>query len=189
MKIKIVNRGVLGRLVAVAAIAFCCVMVLPAAVHAEDVPEAKIEFHIKNEADFLAYVALSRERDTSGWHVYLDNDIELDSDDMKTIVADTVKHLSFGNKEHPFKGVFDGQNHAVEGLNYDKDAFDPERDTGFFAETNGATIKNFLVKDANVWDYRGQGRQNAFRKRYGHGEHAARDLRQQCSQPHYQRRL
>lgn len=156
MKIKNMNRGVLSRLVAVAAIALCCVMALPTAVHAEDVPEAKTEFHIKNEADFLSYVALSRERDTSGWHVYLDNDIELDSDDMKAIVANTVKHLSFGNKEHPFKGVFDGQNHTVEGLNYDKDAFDPERDTGFFAETNGATIKNFLVKDANVWaDFRG----------------------------------
>ena len=101
-------------------------------------------------------MALSRERDTSGWHVYLDNDIVLNDDDMKTIVSHTVKHLSFGNKEHPFKGVFDGQNHTVEGLNYDKDAFDPERDTGFFAETNGATIKNFLVKDANVWaDFRG----------------------------------
>lgn len=156
MKIKNMNRGMLSRLVAVAAIALCCVMALPTVVHAEDVPEAKTEFHIKNEADFLTYVALSRERDTSGWHVYLDNDIELDSDDMKAIVANTVKHLSFGNKEHPFKGVFDGQNHTVEGLNYDKDAFDPERDTGFFAETNGATIKNFLVKDANVWaDFRG----------------------------------
>lgn len=156
MKIKNMNRGVLSRLVAVAAIALCCVMALPTAVHAEDVPEAKTEFHIKNEADFLAYVALSRERDTSGWHVYLDNDIVLNDDDMKTIVSHTVKHLSFGNKEHPFKGVFDGQNHTVEGLSYDKDAFDPERDTGFFAETNGATIKNFLVKDANVWaDFRG----------------------------------
>lgn len=156
MKIKNMNRGMLSRLVAVAAIALCCVMALPTVVHAEDVPEAKTEFHIKNEADFLLCVALSRERDTSGWHVYLDNDIELDSDDMKAIVANTVKHLSFGNKEHPFKGVFDGQNHTVEGLNYDKDAFDPERDTGFFAETNGATIKNFLVKDANVWaDFRG----------------------------------
>lgn len=156
MKIKNMNRGMLSRLVAVAAIALCCVMALPTVVHAEDVPEAKTEFHIKNEADFLAYVALSRERDTSGWHVYLDNDIVLNDDDMKTIVSHTVKHLSFGNKEHPFKGVFDGQNHTVEGLNYDKDAFDPERDTGFFAETNGATIKNFLVKDANVWaDFRG----------------------------------
>lgn len=156
MKIKNMNRGMLSRLVAVAAIVLCCAMALPTVVHAEDVPEKKNEFHIKNEADFLSCVALSRERDTSGWHVYLDNDIELDSDDMKAIVANTVKHLSFGNKEHPFKGVFDGQNHTVEGLNYDKDAFDPERDTGFFAETNGATIKNFLVKDANVWaDFRG----------------------------------
>lgn len=156
MKIKNMNRGVLSRLIAVAAIVLCCVMALPTAVHAEDVPENKNEYHIKNANDFLACVALSRERDASGWHVYLDNDIKLDSDDMKAVVANTVKHLSFGNKEHPFKGVFDGQNHTVEGLNYDKDAFDPERDTGFFAETNGATIKNFLVKDANVWaDFRG----------------------------------
>lgn len=156
MKIKNMNRGVLSRLVAVAAIALCCVMALPTVAHAEDVPENTNEYHIKNANDFLVYVALSRERDTSGWRVYLDNDIVLNDDDMKTIVSHTVKHLSFGNKEHPFKGVFDGQNHTVEGLSYDKDAFDPERDTGFFAETNGATIKNFLVKDANVWaDFRG----------------------------------
>lgn len=156
MKIKNMNRGVLSRLVAVAAIALCCVMALPTVVHAEDVPENTNEYHIKNANDFLVYVALSRERDTSGWRVYLDNDIVLNDDDMKTIVSHTVKHLSFGNKEHPFKGVFDGQNHTVEGLSYDKDAFDPERDTGFFAETDGATIKNFLVKDANIWaDFRG----------------------------------
>lgn len=156
MKIKNMNRGMLCRLVAVAAIALCCVMALPLAARAEEVPEGQTEFHITNEADFISCVALSRLRDTSQWHVYLDNDIELESDDMKAIVANTVKHLSFGNKEHPFRGVFDGQNHTVEGLNYDKDAFDPERDTGFFAETNGATIKNFLVKDANVWaDFRG----------------------------------
>ena len=156
MKIRNINRGMLSRLVAVAAIALCCVMALPTVAHAEDVPENTNEYHIKNANDFLVYVALSRERDTSGWRVYLDNDIVLNDDDMKTIVSHTVKHLSFGNKEHPFKGVFDGQNHTVEGLSYDKDAFDPERDTGFFAETNGATIKNFLVKDANVWaDFRG----------------------------------
>ncbi len=152
MKIKNRNRGVLSRLIAVAAIALCCVMVLPAVAHAE----GKTEFHIKNEADFLSCVALSRERDTRDWHVYLDNDIELDGEDMKTIVSNTVKHLSFGNKEHPFRGVFDGQNHTVRGLDYANNMLDPERDTGFFAETDGATIKNFLVKDANIWaDFRG----------------------------------
>lgn len=152
MKIKNRNRGVLSRLIAVAAIALCCVMVLPAVAHAE----GKTEFHIKNEADFLSCVALSRERDTCDWHVYLDNDIELDGEDMKTIVSNTVKHLSFGNKEHPFRGVFDGRNHTVKGLDYANNMLDPERDTGFFAETDGATIKNFLVKDANIWaDFRG----------------------------------
>lgn len=152
MKIKIVNRGVLSRLIAVATIALCCVMVLPAVAHAED----QTEFHITNRNDFLACVALSRQRDTSQWRVYLDNDIVLNDDDMNAIVEDTVKHLSFGNKEHPFKGVFDGQNHTVKGLNYENKVLDPERDTGFFAETDGATIKNFLVKDANIWaDFRG----------------------------------
>ena len=150
------NRGVLGRLIAVAAIALCCVVALPAAAYAEDVPEDKTEFHITNRNDFLACVARSRQRDTSQWRVYLDNDIVLNDDDMNAIVEDTVKHLSFGNKEHPFKGVFDGQNHTVKGLNYENKVLDPERDTGFFAETDGATIKNFLVKDANIWaDFRG----------------------------------
>lgn len=152
MEIKIVNRGVLSRLIAVAAIALCCVVALPAVAHAED----QTEFHITNRNDFLACVALSRQRDTSQWRVYLDNDIVLNDDDMNAIVEDTVKHLSFGNKEHPFKGVFDGQNHTVKGLNYENKVLDPERDTGFFAETDGATIKNFLVEDANIWaDFRG----------------------------------
>lgn len=157
MKIKIVNRGVLSRLIAVATIALCCVMVLPAVAHAEDAPEGQTEYYdIENAADFLSCVALSRERDTSNWHVRLKNDIDLKDNDMKDIVSSTVKHLSFGNKEHPFKGVFDGRNHTVTGLNYANNMLDPERDTGFFAETDGATIKNFLVKDANIWaDFRG----------------------------------
>lgn len=156
MKIKNMNRGVLSRLIAVAAIALCCVIVLPTMAHAEDVPESQTEFHIENRNDFLSCVALSRQRDTSKWCVYLDNDIVLNDEDMNAIVANTVKHLSFGNKDYPFRGVFDGQNHTVTGLNYANNMLDPERDTGFFAETDGATIKNFLVKDANIWaDFRG----------------------------------
>ena len=156
MKSKNMNRGVLSRLIAVAAIALCCVVALPAAAYAEDVPEDKTEFHITNRNDFLACVALSRHRDTSPWGVYLAKHIVLNPYYIKANVEDTVKHLSFGNKEHPFKGVFDGQNHTVKGLNYENKVLDPERDTGFFAETDGATIKNFLVEDANIWaDFRG----------------------------------
>lgn len=132
MKIKNMNRGVLSRLVAVAAVALCCVMVLPAVAHAEDVPEDKIVYSIKNADDFLKCVELSRECDTSNWKVCLENDIDLNDGDMKAIVTSTVKHLSFGNKDYPFRGVFDGQNHTVKGLNYENKVLDPERDTGFF---------------------------------------------------------
>ena len=58
MKIRNINRGMLSRLVAVAAIALCCVMALPTVVHAEDVPENTNEYHIKNANDCLVYVAL-----------------------------------------------------------------------------------------------------------------------------------
>ena len=156
MKIKSMNRGVLSRLIAVAAIALCCVMALPAVAHAETAPEGQTDYLIENADDFLECVKLSRECDTRGWRVLLGSDIDLNDADMNAIVSSTVKHLSFGNKEYPFRGVFDGQNHTVQGLNYENNVLDPERDTGFFAETNGATIKNFLVKDANIWaDFRG----------------------------------
>lgn len=62
MKIKNMNRGVLSRLVAVAAIALCCVMALPTAVHAEDAPEAKTEFHIKTRLTFGVRGAVARAR-------------------------------------------------------------------------------------------------------------------------------
>ena len=124
--------------------ALCCMPAQRA--YADDATDGgTVVKHIQNRNDFLALVALSRTQDTSNWTVYLDNDIQLGDDDMQAIVKDTVKHLSFGNSEHPFAGVFDGQNHTVKGLKYANNAFDPERDTGFFAETNGATIKNFLV--------------------------------------------
>ena len=164
METKLAKRGTLALLLAAALAFACAVLTAPAAAYAEEAPDPSegIEptpdnvYHIKSANDFLAYVALSRERDTTGWEVYLDVDLTLNDDDMNAIVGSTVKHLSFGNKEHPFKGLFDGRNHTVSGLNYENRITDPERDTGFFAETDGAIIKNFLVKDANVWaDFRG----------------------------------
>lgn len=164
METNVAKRGVLALLLA-AALAFACAMLAaPAVAHADELsdqsagiePTQNDEYHISSASDFLAYVALSREKDTSNWKVYLDRDLQLGDQDMQDIVSSTVKHLSFGSKAFPFRGMFDGQNHTVTGLKYANNVLDPERDTGFFAETSGATIKNFLVKDADVWaDFRG----------------------------------
>ena len=63
MEIKNMNRGVLSRLIAVAAIVPCCVMALPTAVHAEDVPENKKRIpHQKRERLFGVRGAVARAR-------------------------------------------------------------------------------------------------------------------------------
>lgn len=164
METSIAKRGVLALLLTAALTLACAIFATPAVAHAEEVsdstegiePTSNSEFHISSANEFLACVALSRERDTSNWKVYLDCDLQLGDKDMQDIVNSTVKHLSFGSKDFPFRGTFDGQNHTVTGLKYANNVLDPERDTGFFAETSGATIKNFLVKDADIWaDFRG----------------------------------
>ena len=164
METNIAKRGVLALLFTAALALACAIFATPAVAHAEEAlapvaaaePTPNNEYHITSANEFLTCVALSRQRDTSDWKVYLENDLVLNDEDMKTIVNSTVKHLSFGNKEYPFRGTFDGQNHTVTGLIYANNILDPERDTGFFAETNGATIKNFLVKEADIWaDFRG----------------------------------
>ena len=164
METNIAKRGALTLLLTAALALACAIFATPAVAHAEEasdstegiVPTSNSEFHISSANEFLACVALSRERDTSNWKVYLDCDLQLGDKDMQDIVNSTVKHLSFGSKDFPFCGTFDGQNHTVTGLKYANNVLDPERDTGFFAETSGATIKNFLVKDADIWaDFRG----------------------------------
>lgn len=164
METNIAKRGVLALLLAAALAFACAVLTAPAVAHADEPsdqsagiePTPNNEYHISSANEFLACVALSRERDTSNWKVYLDCDLQLGDKDMQDIVNSTVKHLSFGSKDFPFRGTFDGQNHTVTGLKYANNVLDPERDTGFFAETSGATIKNFLVKDADIWaDFRG----------------------------------
>lgn len=164
METNIAKRGALTLLLTAALALACAIFATPAVAHAEETPDStegieltsNSEFHISSANEFLACVALSRERDTSNWKVYLDRDLQLGDKDMQDIVNSTVKHLSFGSKDFPFRGTFDGQNHTVTGLKYANNVLDPERDTGFFAETSGATIKNFLVKDADIWaDFRG----------------------------------
>ena len=164
METNIAKRGVLTLLLAAALAFACAVLTAPAVAHADEPsdqsagiePTPNNEYHISSANEFLACVALSRERDTSNWKVYLDCDLQLGDKDMQDIVNSTVKHLSFGSKDFPFRGTFDGHNHTVTGLKYANNVLDPERDTGFFAETSNATIKNFLVKDADIWaDFRG----------------------------------
>ena len=56
----------------------------------------------------------------------------------------------FGSEEHPFKGTFDGNGHTITGLYYKEVWNEPKADTGLFAATDGATIKNLTIEKADI---------------------------------------
>lgn len=116
---------------------------------------------IKNFADLLSACLSSRTMDTSNVHYVLDlhdakdKTLDLSSDQVDSIVQQ-IGSLTFGSKDYPFKGTFDGQGYTIKGLNYERKLFVPAPDTGLFAWTDGATIKNINFEDAYIGaDYRG----------------------------------
>lgn len=72
----------------------------------------------------------------TGKHIALTSDVDLANANWKPM----------GTKENPFKGTFDGKNHAVTGF-----AIVTENDhVGFFGYVSKATIKNLTVKNGTV---------------------------------------
>ena len=116
---------------------------------------------ITSFADLLTACLSSRTMDTSNVHYVLDlhdakdKTLDLSSDQVDSIVQQ-IGSLTFGSKDNPFKGTFDGRGYTIKGLNYERKLFVPAPDTGLFAWTDGATIKNINFEDAYIGaDYRG----------------------------------
>lgn len=117
--------------------------------------------YIRSFSDLLAQVLLSRTADTSGVYYMLDmsdapdKTLDLTSDQVDQIISQ-IGSLTFGSKDNPFRGTFDGNGYTIKGLNYERQLFVPAPDTGLFAWTDGAVIKNINFTDAYVGaDYRG----------------------------------
>lgn len=140
-----------------ACIAACaCLAAAPAPAAAA--PEPVV---IESFSDLLAAVLASRTQDTSGMTYVLDLEdapnkvLDLTSDQVDAIISQ-IGSLTFGSKDNPFRGTFDGAGYTIKGLNYERDLWVPAPDTGLFAWTDGAVIKNITFEDAYVGaDYRG----------------------------------
>lgn len=141
------------RVVLALALAFTMTpFVAPEKAHAETGADGK--WHIATPADLFYYTSLSR---SPG---YQDKDIVLDADlDLTGIATNDITNgqgFIFGTIDLPYSGTFDGQNHTITGLSYDRDLWTPKANTGLFAYTKNAVIKNLTLKDAKVGaDFRG----------------------------------
>lgn len=82
-----------------------------------------------------------------GWYVYLANDLTLDiSEEWKPIgyyPMESTEPTDEDNK--PFKGIFDGGNHTIEGLNINT----TDKAQGLFGLVNGGSIYNVRIGSEN----------------------------------------
>lgn len=64
--------------------------------------------------------------------------------------------LTFGDKDHPFRGEFDGRGHYIRHLDYHRDLWKPKANTGLFSFTEGAYLHDVHFSDCYVGaDFRG----------------------------------
>ena len=121
-------------------------------------PQAHADATVLEVGSFDALVSLVRQSQTDAFEgrtIVLTADLDLTGSNMDAAMQE-LGHLSFGSSSVPFKGTFDGQGHAITGLDYNRALFVPAADTGLFAQTQGATIKNLDMRDAYVGaDFRG----------------------------------
>ena len=153
-----VFAGFIGAVV----IALCALFAAPTGV-AYATPGETI--YIKSSNDLIAQALASRTMDTTGVTYVLDLSGEdvggedgktLDlTEDRVTAIVDQIGSLTFGTKDNPFKGTFDGNGYTIKGLDYHRSIL-ASPDTGLFAWTEGAVIKNLNMTDAYIGaDYRG----------------------------------
>lgn len=118
---------------------------------------------IKNFTELMRWVKLSKTESCQEYTFKLMNDIEITEENLQALssgeydVANIkVRSVTFGQKNKKFGGVFDGQGHYIKGLTYDASEVGYAADTGLFSYTDGATIKNLVIKEAHIdADYRG----------------------------------
>lgn len=109
--------------------------------------------------ELLTEIGKSREAPYTG-NIELTADIDFgafDKDGGK--LEEIVKQygsLTFGDKDHPFKGGFDGKGHYIIGLDYHRNFWKPKANTGLFSFAEDAYIHDIHFRDCYIGaDFRG----------------------------------
>lgn len=109
---------------------------------------AGVEHHVSTPEDLLDLAAKSQ-AETSFDHetIYLDADIDITALDESLLASYHLKHLTFGNHDHWFRGTFDGQGHTIQGLNYQNES-QTEQNCGLISYSQNAVIRNLTIENA-----------------------------------------
>ena len=121
-------------------------VVMPSAASAEDIKSGQDatngEWYVDSAEELLAFVNAANVSypPAMNYKVYLTDDIDVSGMDAQLRIGSVQDNKAF-------TGTFDGQGHKITGLTY---TAENNTDTGLFAYTNGATIKNLVIENANI---------------------------------------
>ena len=137
------------------ALAACVVAPQQALAYNPDGPTVEVS----NVDEMLVEIAKSREESYTG-NIVLTADINFAEFDIDGVKLEEIvqKHgsLTFGDKDHPFKGGFDGKGHYIIGLDYHRSFWKPKANTGLFSFTENAYIHDIHFRDCYIGaDFRG----------------------------------
>ena len=157
-------RGVVLAAVLGALVLAVCSLAAPQRALALDLGANPIQVH--NVDEMIELIKRSRGM-VDGNHMSFEHKtIALEDDiDFKSIpnggekidqIITELGSLTFGDKDHPFKGEFDGRGHYIKHLDYHRDLWKPKANTGLFSFTDGAYLHDVHFSDCYVGaDFRG----------------------------------
>lgn len=146
-----------GFLFIFAAFVAACVVALPQSAWAHNAKADTVT--VNNVDELLDQIAASRIMPYEK-NIVLTDDIDFNEFDQEggklQYIVEKYGSLTFGNKDNPFKGSFDGNGHYIIGLNYKRDFWKPVANTGLFSFTKDAYIHDIHFKDCYIGaDFRG----------------------------------
>lgn len=155
----VVLAAVLGALVLAA-----CSLAVPQRALALDLDANPILVHDVDE--MIELIKRSRGMVDGSYVSFEGKTIALEADiDFKSIpnggekidqIITELGSLTFGDKDHPFKGEFDGRGHYIRHLDYHRDLWKPKANTGLFSFTEGAYLHDVHFSDCYIGaDFRG----------------------------------
>lgn len=105
---------------------------------------------VSNVDELIEQIKISRQQQYNH-NVVLTADINLtnNGDKIDQIIRE-LGSLTFGSKDYPFTGGFDGQGHYIIGLNYKRDLWVPAANTGLFSFTDGAYLHDINFRDCYI---------------------------------------
>ena len=109
-------------------------------------------YEIHNSSELAYYALMTHTSEYQNTNFKLVADITISEEDQAALEQSDYSAISFGTSDYPYQGVFDGNGHTISNLKYNATK-GMDHDNGLFSYTDGATIKNLIIDNAEIRSY------------------------------------